>query len=84
MNCKECDSKKTSVVWTQKQPGGVRRLRKCHVCGFKGYSGEVWLAQLPPPEPKFIYTEAEVSKINKKEVLIRRKNEDRRHDEKTK
>lgn len=84
MNCKECDSKKTSVVWTQKQPGGVRRLRKCHKCGFRAYTGEVWLAQLPPPEPKAIYTKDEVAKINKKEVSTRRKNEDRRQDEKAK
>jgi transcriptional regulator NrdR family protein len=84
MNCKDCDSKKTSVVWTQKQPGGVRRLRKCHKCGFRAYTGEVWLAQLPPPESKAIYTENEAAAIKKKVVSTRRKNEDRRQDEKTK
>lgn len=77
MNCKDCGGK-TNVTWTQKQPGGVRRLRKCHKCGFSAYTGEVWLALLPPPEPKPIYTKAEVALANKKEVLIRRKNEDRR------
>jgi hypothetical protein len=77
MNCKDCGGK-TNVTWTQKQPGGVRRLRKCHKCGFSAYTGEVWLALLPPPEPKPIYTKAEVALANKKEVLTRRKNEDRR------
>ena len=77
MNCKDCGGK-TNVTWTQKQPGGVRRLRKCHKCGFSAYTGEVWLALLPPPQPKPIYTKAEVALANKKEVLTRRKNEDRR------
>jgi hypothetical protein len=83
MNCKECGDK-TYVTWTQKQPGGVRRLRKCHKCEFRGYTGEVWLALLPPPEPKPIYTKEEVALIKKKEVTTRRKNEDRRQDEETK
>lgn len=77
MNCKDCGGK-TNVTWTQKQLGGVRRLRKCHKCGFSAYTGEVWLALLPPPQPKPIYTKAEVALANKKEVLTRRKNEDRR------
>jgi hypothetical protein len=81
MNCKECGTR-TNVTWTQKQLGGVRRLRKCNKCGFKAYTGEVWLALLPPPEPKPIYTKSEVALMKKKEVITRRKNEDRRQDEK--
>jgi hypothetical protein len=80
MNCKDCGDK-TYVVLTQKQLGGVRRLRKCHKCGFKAYTGEVWLTLLPPPEPKPIYTKSEVALMKKKEVTTRRKNEDRRQDE---
>jgi hypothetical protein len=80
MNCKEC-GERTYVTWTQKQPGGIRRLRKCNKCGFKAYTGEVWLALLPPPEPKPIYTKSEAALIKKKEVTTRRKNEDRRQDE---
>jgi hypothetical protein len=83
MNCKDCGGR-TYVTWTQKQLGGVRRLRKCHKCGFSAYSGEVWLALLPPPEPKPIYTKEEVALMKKKEVTNRRKNEDRRQDEKEK
>jgi len=82
MNCKECGDR-TYVVLTQKQLGGVRRLRKCNKCGFKAYTGEVWLALLPPPEPKPTYTKEEVSAMKKKVVDIRRKNEDRRTDEET-
>jgi len=82
MNCKECGAK-TYVTWTQKQPGGVRRLRKCNKCSFSAYTGELWLASLPPPEPKAIYTKEEVALIKKKEVTARRKNEDRRQNEKT-
>jgi len=81
MNCKDCGAR-TYVVYTQKQLGGVRRLRKCHKCGFSAYTGEVWLALLPPPEPKPIYTKSEVALMKKKEVTTRRKNEDRRQDEK--
>jgi hypothetical protein len=81
MNCKDCGTR-TNVTWTQKQLGGVRRLRKCNKCGFKAYTGEVWLALLPPPEPKPIYTKSEVALMKKKEVTTRRKNEDRRQDEK--
>lgn len=77
MKCKDCGNR-TKVTWTQTQPGGVRRLRKCHKCGFSAHSGEVWLAYLPPPEQKPIYTKEEVALANKKEVLTRRKNEDRR------
>ena len=80
MNCKDCGTR-TNVTWTQKQLGGVRRLRKCHKCGFSAYTGEVWLALLPPPEPKPIYTKSEVALMKKKEVTTRRKNEDRRQDE---
>lgn len=88
MNCKEC-GERTSVTWTQKQLGGVnhgyrRRLRKCNKCGFRGYTGEVWLLLATPPEPKHIYTKEEVALIKKKEVTTRRKNEDRRQDEETK
>ena len=82
MNCKECGDR-TYVVLTQKQLGGVRRLRKCNKCGFKAYTGEVWLALLPPPEPKPTYTKEEVSAMKKKVVNTRRKNEDRRTDEET-
>ena len=82
MNCKECGDR-TYVVLTQKQLGGIRRLRKCNKCGFKAYTGEVWLALLPPPEPKPTYTKEEVSAMKKKVVNIRRKNEDRRTDEET-
>jgi transcriptional regulator NrdR family protein len=82
MKCKDCDDR-TYVVLTQKQLGGVRRLRKCNKCGFKAYTGEVWLALLPPPEPKPTYTKEEVSAMKKKVVNIRRKNEDRRTDEET-
>ena len=81
MNCKDCGTR-TNVTWTQKQLGGVRRLRKCHKCGFSAYTGEVWLALLFPPEPKPIYTKSEVALMKKKEVTTRRKNEDRRQDEK--
>lgn len=81
MNCKDCGTR-TNVTWTQKQLGGVRRLRKCNKCEFKAYTGEVWLALLPPPEPKPIYTKSEVALMKKKEVTTRRKNEDRRQDEK--
>ena len=81
MNCKDCGTR-TNVTWTQKQLGGVKRLRKCNKCGFKAYTGEVWLALLPPPEPKPIYTKSEVALMKKKEVTTRRKNEDRRQDEK--
>ena len=81
MNCKDCGTR-TNVTWTQKQLGGVRRLRKCNKCGFKAYTGEVWLALLPPPKPKPIYTKSEVALMKKKEVTTRRKNEDRRQDEK--
>lgn len=81
MNCKDCGTR-TNVTWTQKQLGGVRRLRKCNKCGFKAYTNEVWLALLPPPEPKPIYTKSEVALMKKKEVTTRRKNEDRRQDEK--
>ncbi len=77
MNCKDCGGR-TYVVLTQKQPGGVRRLRKCNKCGFRAYTGEVWLALLPPPEPKPTYTKEEVAAMKKQEVLTRRKNEDRR------
>lgn len=77
MNCKECGNR-TYVTWTQKQPGGVRRLRKCNKCEFRAYTGEVWLALLPPPEPKPIYTKEEVALAKRKEVSTRRKNEDRR------
>jgi len=80
MNCKDCGDK-TYVVLTQKQLGGVRRLRKCHKCGFRGYTGEVWLLLATPPEPKPIYTKSEVALMKKKEVTTRRKNEDRRQDE---
>jgi len=82
MNCKDCGDR-TYVALTQKQLGGVRRLRKCNKCGFKAYTGEVWLALLPPPEPKPTYTKEEVSAMKKKVVNIRRKNEDRRTDEET-
>jgi hypothetical protein len=88
MNCKDCGGK-TNVTWTQKQLGGVinhgyrRRLRKCHKCGFKAYTGEVWLLLATPPEPKPTYTKEEVSAMKKKEVTTRRKNEDRRTDEET-
>ena len=82
MNCKDCGGK-TNVTWTQKQPGGVRRLRKCYKCGFSAYTGEVWLASLPPPEPKPIYTKDEVALMKRKEVATRRKNEDRRNYEET-
>jgi transcriptional regulator NrdR family protein len=82
MKCKDCGDR-TYVVLTQKQLGGVRRLRKCNKCGFKAYTGEVWLALLPPPEPKPTYTKEEVSAMKKKVVNIRRKNEDRRTDEET-
>lgn len=82
MNCKNCNNK-TRVTWTQKQPGGVRRLRKCDKCGFSAYSGEVWLAQLPPPEPKPIYTKEEIELAKRKLVSTRRKNEDRRKNEET-
>lgn len=77
MNRKECGAR-TYVVYTQKQPGGVRRLRKCNKCEFRAYTGEVWLALLPPPEPKPIYTKEEVALVKRKEVSTRRKNEDRR------
>ncbi len=77
MNCKECGAR-TYVTLTQKQPGGVRRLRKCNKCQFRAYTGEVWLALLPPPEPKPIYTKEEVSLMKKQEVTARRNNEDRR------
>jgi hypothetical protein len=80
MKCKECGGK-TYVTWTQKQPGGVRRLRKCDDCKATAYTGEVWLALLPPPQPKSIYTKEEVALLNRKEVTARRKNEDRRNDE---
>lgn len=80
MNCKECGGK-TRVVWTLRQPGGVRRLRKCRDCGVTAYSGEVWLAVLPPPKPKPIYTKEEIALANKKVVAARRKNEDRRKHE---
>ena len=80
MKCKDCGDR-TYVVLTQKQLGGVRRLRKCNKCGFKAYTGEVWLALLPPPDPKPIYTKSEVALMKKKEVTTRRKNEDRRQDE---
>ncbi len=82
MNCKDCGGR-TNVTWTQKQLGGVRRLRKCHKCGFSAYTGEVWLALLPPPEPKPIYTKEEVAAMKKREVSTRRKNEDRRNNEET-
>jgi hypothetical protein len=82
MNCKDCGAR-TYVVYTQKQPSGVRRLRKCNKCEFKAYTGEVWLALLPPPEPKPIYTKEEVALAKRKEVSTRRKNEDRRTDEET-
>ena len=82
MKCKDCGDR-TYVVLTQKQLGGVRRLRKCNKCGFKAYTGEVWLALLPSPEPKPTYTKEEVSAMKKKVVNIRRKNEDRRTDEET-
>jgi hypothetical protein len=82
MKCKDCGDR-TYVVLTQKQLGGVRRLRKCNKCEFKAYTGEVWLALLPPPEPKPTYTKEEVSAMKKKVVNIRRKNEDRRTDEET-
>jgi hypothetical protein len=80
MKCKDCGDR-TYVTWTQKQPGGIRRLRKCNKCGFKAYTGEVWLSLIPPPEPKPIYTEKEVALMKKKEVTARRKNEDRRTNE---
>jgi len=80
MNCKDCGAR-TYVTWTQKQPGGVRRLRKCNKCEFRAYTGEVWLALLPPPEPKPTYTKEEVAAMKKREVSIRRKNEDRRNNE---
>jgi hypothetical protein len=82
MKCKDCGDR-TYVVLTQKQLGGVRRLRKCNKCGFRSYTGEVWLALLPPPEPKPTYTKEEVSAMKKKVVNTRRKNEDRRTDEET-
>ena len=82
MKCKDCGDR-TYVVLTQKQLGGVRRLRKCNKCGFKAYTGEVWLALLPPLELKPTYTKEEVSAMKKKVVNIRRKNEDRRTDEET-
>ena len=80
MKCKDCGDR-TYVTWTQKQPGGIRRLRKCNKCGFKAYTGEVWLSLIPPLEPKPIYTEEEVALMKKKEVTARRKNEDRRTNE---
>jgi NAD-dependent SIR2 family protein deacetylase len=80
MNCKECGAK-TYVSETRKNLGGVRRLRKCNKCEFRAYTGEVWLALLPPPEPKPIYTKEEVAAIKKQEVSTRRKNEDRRNNE---
>jgi transcriptional regulator NrdR family protein len=82
MKCKACGDR-TYVTWTQKQPGGVRRLRKCNKCEFRAYTGEVWLALLPPPEPKPTYTKEEVAAMKKKMVNTRRKNEDRRQDEET-
>jgi hypothetical protein len=82
MNCKDCGGK-TNVTWTKKQLSGVRRLRKCHKCGFSSYTSEVWLTLLPPPQPKHIYTKEEASLIKRQEVTTRRKNEDRRQDEET-
>ncbi len=76
MKCQNCGSK-THVVNTTQQPGGIRRQRKCDSCKSNAYSAEVWLkATANGAEP--VYTKEEAALIKKKEVDVRRANEDRR------
>lgn len=80
MNCKECGAR-THVVVSRRLPDGIKRLRRCYNCGVSAYTGEVWLTIAPPKANKEVYTQEEVSEINKSKVDTRRKNEDRRKDE---
>jgi hypothetical protein len=70
-------SERTYVVNVIKMAGGLRRQRKCKACGAGAYTAEVWLkATANGAEP--VYTKEEAALIKKKEVDVRRANEDRR------
>ena len=77
MKCPDCGGR-TRVVNTRPQPGGIRRQHACD-CGFGGYTAEVWLrGPMPKPQPKGVYTKEEAALVKKKQVTVRRTNEDRR------
>ena len=81
MKCMLCNER-TYVVNVIKMAGGLRRQRKCKVCGAGAYSAEVWLrATANGAEP--VYTKEEAALIKKKAVNARRANEDRRKDDAT-
>jgi predicted nucleic-acid-binding Zn-ribbon protein len=76
MKCMQC-GERTYVVNVINMAGGLRRQRKCKACGAGAYSAEVWLkATANGAEP--VYTKEEAALIKKKEVDVRRANEDRR------
>jgi hypothetical protein len=76
MTCGE----RTYVVNVIRMAGGLRRQRKCKSCGTGAYSAEVWLrATANGAEP--VYTKEEAALIKKKEVNVRRANEDRRKED---
>lgn len=76
MKCQACGGT-THVVNTKHQPGGVRRQRKCVACKANAYSAEVWVVG-NVVVPKSLYTNDEAALIKKKDVDVRRANEDRR------
>ena len=79
MKCMLCNER-TYVVNVIKMAGGLRRQRKCKSCGAGAYSAEVWLrATANGAEP--VYTNEEAALIKKKDVNVRRANEDRRKDD---
>ena len=81
MKCPNCGSR-TYVVNTTKQPGGIRRQRRCDSCKCHAYTAEVWLAGNVRVSES-LYTEEEAASIRKKAVDVRRANEDRRKDDAT-
>lgn len=79
MKCMTCNER-TYVVNVIRVAGGLRRQRKCKSCGTGAYSAEVWLrATANGAEP--VYTKEEAALIKKKEVNVRRANEDRRKED---
>jgi hypothetical protein len=79
MKCMTC-GERTYVVNVIRMAGGLRRQRKCKSCGTGAYSAEVWLrATANGAEP--VYTKEEAALIKKKEVNVRRANEDRRKED---
>lgn len=76
MKCQQC-GERTYVVNVIKMAGGLRRQRKCNSCGHNGYSAEVWLQRTDAGVAP-VYTKEEAALTKKKQVDVRRANEDRR------